>query len=95
LPEVPEGAFPAELAEWGGKKFASHSHEQIDKMFSSSPKVMDLKFTDHMAEELELIEARKIGGSSTHGAPVRLFTSFLPMPCSIQSLKTADPGQLL
>jgi len=35
LPEVPEGAFLAELAEWGGKKFESHSQEQTDKIVTA------------------------------------------------------------
>src|SRR5438132_3482827 len=35
LPEVPQGAFLAELAEWGGKKFESHSQDQTDKVVAA------------------------------------------------------------
>ncbi|HEV3116793.1 MAG TPA: type I DNA topoisomerase [Gemmataceae bacterium] len=35
LPEVPEGAFLAELAEWGGKKFESHGKEETDRILAA------------------------------------------------------------
>jgi DNA topoisomerase I len=35
LPAVPEGAFLAELAEWGGKKFESHTEEQTQKIVTA------------------------------------------------------------
>src|SRR5438445_6586799 len=35
VPEVPEGAFLAELAEWGGKKFESHGEEETNKILAS------------------------------------------------------------
>ena len=35
VPEVPEGAFLAELAEWGGKKFESHGEEETNKILAA------------------------------------------------------------
>src|SRR5207249_4773863 len=35
LPAVPEGAFLAELAEWGGKKFESHTGEETQKIVAA------------------------------------------------------------